>query len=455
MNISKKLLLMTLFFLASSAFAQPRPTILKLQDQAFFTQQGAWIYVPLGKDPVVIHTPGKEQRRVNSPIDGMNFGYRSVRNGFIWDIRRVVRILGDKKEDHSYLYRHPEGPSEAAWERVGQIDTQSGIPHYLVPLDRDGLFLGIGIYTGFFKDGRASHVALFRQRDEKIVFEDLVDMPFGDKSHIGELESLNWPQQGQGPNEEPRKFRKTVVRPSSLTPDLWLPALLPDHLVLGASKAGVLWFFSLKDGQCRRSVNLGQVDPKDLDKLGHLDHFLLAAQPDKDHRLLVVTRESDSLFFAKSLFTPPGVPKEVQQGNRKRFLEIMEGFTKLQWWAIDPETGSKERIEDPSAFPERAFTFRQQGGLRFLVGPEGRVHANTHGSWKDLYDQMGLIPRAPIQEEADNAPKVKKEPVKANQGLAPGATPQGQPVKKLKSDVAIQATPPVPAAKSARPRDFN
>lgn len=415
-------LLVIASLIAQLGLAQPAPKILKLQDQAITSEQGSWIYMPLGDEPSVIQVPGKERQWVNSPSEGTRFGFRSARNGFIWDIRRIGTVVEGKTESHSFLYRHPEGQVETAWERVAELETLSGIPHYLIPLDRSGWFLGVGPYTGFFKDGRASYLALFRQQNERVVFEDLVEMPFRDRSHIGELESVNWPQPAssdyKSSNGELRKFKNTIVRPLSLSPDLWLPALLPDHLVLGASKAGVLWFFSLKNGQCQRTIDLGNVDAEELDKLGHLDHFLLAAQPDKGHRLLVVTRQPETLFFARALYTPPGVPKEVREGNHKRFIEIMEEYTRLQWWAIDPMTGSKDRIEDPISYPERTSSFAQQGKLRFLVGPDGRVHANTLGSWKDELNRLGVDrPKSLIQPKFAKSTigvKEKKEEVKAS-----------------------------------------
>lgn len=411
----------------------PAPKMSKLQDQAITSEQGAWIYMPLGDDPAVIQVPGEGRQWLNCSSEGKSAGFRSARNGFIWDIRSLSTVVEGKLERHNYLYRHPEGPT-GPWERVAEFDSSAGVPHYFVPLDRSGWFLGVSPFMGFFKEGRASHVALFRQQSERLLFEDLVDMPFGDRSHIGELEEVPWPRpagsKAPDPKEKPRMFRDTIVRPATLTPDLWVPALLPNYLVLGASKAGVLWFFSLKNGQFQRMVDLGGVPSDELDKLGHLDHFLLSAQPNKDHRLLVVTRQPETLFFARALYTPRGVPKNVWVGNHKRFMEIMEEHPGLQWWAINPETGTKERIEDPT-LPEQAASFTRAGQLRFLVGPDGRVHATTRGSWQDLYDKMGLnSPVSPVQKESP------KEPV----------TPKGEEKEGAK------ANPPLPSRRSSERR---
>lgn len=407
--------------------AQPAPTLLKLQDQAILSEQALWIYLPIGDEPTLIQGPGGERWRVSSLAEGTAFGFKSVRNGFIWDIRRITTAVEGKPERRAYLYRHPVMPPENTWERVAELDTSAGVPHYLVPLDRPGWFIGVGPFTGFFKEARASHVALFRQQNEMLIFEDLVDMPLGNRSHISELKIEPWPAPVGGKvldsEGKPRVFKRTIARAFSLSPDLWLPALLPGHLVLAASKAGVLWFFSLKNGQCQRTVDLGGVPTDELNKLGHLDHFLLSAQPDKDHRLLVVTRQPETLFFARALFTADGAPRAVWEGNHKRFLEIMDEHTGLQWWAINPETGSKERIEDPSSYPERAISFAQAGKLRFLVGPDGRVHANTESSWQDMYEQMGL--KAPVpsarsgltKEQVD--PKEKRLELKGNPSIAP------------------------------------
>lgn len=421
--------------------AQFAPTILKLQDQAIFSQQGSWVYTPLGDEPAVIQLPGMDRVIVASPLEGKRFGFRSIRDGFIWDIRKIDTHEKDKAESRSYLYRYPEWPAGGNWERVAELDMLSGIPHYLVPIDREGWFLGIGPYTGFFKEGRASHVALFRQQNDRIVFEDLVEMPFGERSHIGELELVDFPRlradlESKDSKGELRKSRRTKVRPVCLTPDLWLPAILPDYLVLGASKPGVLWFFSLKSGQCQRTMDLGNVDAQELDKLGHLDHFLLAAQPDNNHRLLVVTRRPQVISHARSLYSPPGTPVEIQNKNHIRFLEIMEENTEIQWWAINPETWSKERIDDPVSFPEQTVSFAQQGKLRFVVGPDGRVHVNTQGSWQDLYTQKGIS--APVKSDQvknPTNPKGESNEVDAKPTSVPKSIPKVESTREVKPSI--------------------
>ncbi len=374
--------------------AQALPPQLKLQDQGLFTKDGSWVYMPLGEDPIVVRPPGKSPYKVPLATEGRNFGYRSVRDGYFWDIRRILAFPDGKREDHSYLYRRLEGAKTAAWERVAEIDMNSGVPNYLVPLDKDGWFLGVGPYTGFFKDGRASHVALFRLKDERLSFEELVDMPFRDRSNIGKIESVSFSKPGvpqtKAADGEPLKFQRCTVEPASLTPDLWVPCLLPDSLVLASSKLGVLWVFSLRNGQCRRVVDLGGLDAKNMDKLGLLDHFLVAAQPDRHNRLIVVTRDPEVLSFAAALATPAGVPKEVKEGNQKRFKEVMEGFRTLRWWSIDPKTGQKEEIDEPASFPARSASYAQTGRLRFLVGPDGKVHANTHMPWDSVLSQLGV-----------------------------------------------------------------
>ena len=197
------------------------------------------------------------------------------------------------------------------------------------------------------------------------------------------------PATNSQPEQRPWLLERCAIEPPSLRPDLWVPALLPDHLVLGASQAGVLWFLSLKDGQCARVVDLGGADAKDLDRLDLLDHFLLGFAPGPDHRLLAVTRDPDALTFASAFGTPAGAPEDVRKEARRHYAETTEAMNVLQWWSIDPETGQKQRIMQPGHFPER-LSFSQQGQLRFLVGPDGRVHANTVGPWRDVLKGMRL-----------------------------------------------------------------
>ena len=182
---------------------------------------------------------------------------------------------------------------------------------------------------------------------------------------------------------------KCVIQPASLRPDLWVPALLPDHLVLGASKAGVIWFFSLKDGQHQRTVDLGGVDHNELERLDLLDHFLLGMEPNRDHQLIVLTRDPDVLVQAAALAPSAWASTEVRSESEKRFAENVTGKTSLKWLSIDPLSGKKTTMDRPGEFPEDT-SYLQQSQMRFLIGPEGRVHANTLGPWSGTLEKMGL-----------------------------------------------------------------
>ena len=390
---------------------RPQPINLKVQDQSVFTEDGSWVFLPLGSvNPLVISPGNKQAREIKLFPEGNTLGFRSFRKGYFWDVRKQDSP-SDPTQSRTCLFRLSPSAVPSVWENVAQIDTESGIPNYLVPLDRDGWFLAVGPYFGFISDGHASPVALFCLKEGQLLFQELVDLPYNGKANIGELiQETRTPLKGANPNDpEPKPWilKRCQISPSSLRPNLWTPALLPDHLVLGATQAGVLWFFSLKNGQCLRSVDLGGVDPKDLDQLRYLDHFLLAAEPNDTNQLVVVTRDPDVLTFAKNLTPPLGATDEVNRQAKERYAEVTAEMTSLQWWSIDPETGKKERLQRPEEFPEHTF-FNQQTQLRFLVGPDGHIHANTSGPWSRTLEQMALA-KPPAAPEAPAA-KVESKP---------------------------------------------
>ena len=416
------------------------PVRLKVQDQVVFSPEGTWVYLPLGDlNPVRFSEALGRRQEVRLAGVGTSMGFRSFRKNAFWDIRKLATDEANPK-GRTCLFRLPETSTGEDWELAGLIETESGIPNYLVPLDREDWFLAVGPYFGFHKDGHASPLALFRLEKGRLQLQELVDLPFGDQVNLGALqtETRTLPSLSSEANAEPRTLviARCVIQPASLRPTLWVPALLPGHLVLGASQAGVLWFFSLKDGHCQQTVDLGGVDRKDLEHLDLLDHFLLAAEPGKDNDLIVVTRDPDVLLQAAALAPPAGAPADVRAAIAKRFAEIVNEKTALKWWSIDPLTGKKQRLDRPGDFPERT-SFLQQSEMRFLVGADGRVHANTTGTWGGVLEQMNLK-KPPVPAPAEKAgAKARPEGGKATptSGPTPRAEDLGKPVVSDKANV--------------------
>ncbi len=179
-----------------------------------------------------------------------------------------------------------------------------------------------------------------------------------------------------------------------------------------------------------------------MDKLDHLGDYLLALQPTWDHHLVALTREPETLKFAAALYTSPETPKEVRAEQSKRFQEIMEGFTRLRWWSIDPSRGTVEPIEDHEHFPEHPVPFPRQPGVRFLMGIDERAHVNLYGTWDDELRLTGL--KALTDPQA--VPAGRKD---ATQKPPHGGTPEnGIELSKQKSDPAALKPLPSGPAKS-------
>lgn len=372
-----------------------QPTILKVQDQSIFTPDSRWIYIPLHSSSIVVSNIISHQlKEIELNAEGNNFGFRSYRNGYFWDIKSLSTLGDETVTPVSILFKTNENSLDKSWERVAKIETTFGIPNYLIPLDEDDLFLALSIYFGFSYEGKGSFIAVFKLKDDELKFQKLVDLPFGDKSTICLLRQESIPTKA-APEESSStvsrrlEFNRCIVQPASLRPDLWVPTILPNYLALAATKVGVIWFFSLKDGQCAKIVDLGSLDTDQMNKLDLLDHFLLATQPSRDNKLIALTRDPDALKFAELFCPPQGTSIEGKKAARARFQEIAEEMTTVKWWSIDPESGRKERIDQPGEFPDHAF-FLQQTTMRFLVGPDGKIHSNLQGFWQETIEKMGI-----------------------------------------------------------------
>jgi hypothetical protein len=139
--------------------------------------------------------------------------------------------------------------------------------------------------------------------------------------------------------------------------------IVDDCFIICGWKYGLFWVFSLEDGRIKRFFRLYNVI-KDEDIAKNRSHqVILNYQPLKDGTLLVAARQEDGVKeLAAALAEADAQGESLMQGftnpqqvtealrflNRERDL-IFRQFPFVAWYEIDPETGSKRKLELPPA----------------------------------------------------------------------------------------------------------
>ena len=420
----------------------------KINDAVVWGEAGEWIHIPAqhGRNPTLVSTDGLKKVLPAPPGGILNF--MSLRNQSVWMVAGNEGLGQDYIE---FLYRWDLALSPGKWERVGEVGpSQSlGPPILLIPLDEPGRYLGLNWMFGFAGKEKASYAALFKENDGHIQFDAFVDMPFGSTKDICQSKLLPplSGKTGQSLDKAPERYA-CEARIPALIPTYWAPPQLKDHVVLGATQAGVLWVFSLANGQCTKVINLGGKDGK-LDKLGFLDHFLLAMQPTQTGEILVATCDPTVLDLAEGFYLPPASSREAKDEAKKAFLHAVEDFRAPVWLSINPSDSWKvTKTDSPLGLPEYAFDNFNLQRFQFIIDPHGRAISNLNGSsWEGILDAQTLgSPKARATTPDGDIQKVPEIPTHTHETVSQ-ATPKPASVEEPASKPPTTPT----AAPSAGP----
>ena len=351
----------------------------KISDGVAWSPQG-WVLLPFkpGARPVI-----KDMSRVLhalSPAPGLTASNQwTVRNGALYEIG--VTATGDQVD----LFRLDLGAKPGTWERLGRFASlQHGLPPiYIYPLDTPGLFLGLSWMGGFTDRGQASFAALFRSTGDDMVFDRLVEMPFGDRSSIGTLVALG---------ADPSKGGQCAAIHPALEPTLAASIATDRYAYLVATQAGVLWAFDLKDGHCAKVINVGGLDWRSLASASLVDHFILAAEPEQDGDLIIATRDPEVLTVAQ-VFEPNALNgKESTARSRSDFTDASRPFGGIHWWVVD---GKSLELHPASGdrFPVvKGLDYQRAGRFRFLIDADGQIRTSLDGRWNEFLQQLAEAP---------------------------------------------------------------
>jgi hypothetical protein len=361
---------------------QGRSPIPKGTDRVVWTDRGDWVHLPFNPElSATVVTKGKSHS-IRGPLGGANAWWVSK------DRLYNLGSKGNGTEEHLWLFGRDLHNPKAEWERLQEVQTKSGIPLVLIPLSKDGTYLGINWMDGFATKGKASFVARFRRSNEMIVFDDCVDMPSpfeGLATRVQEVKpEPSETQNTRSSSSTEGRYECLPVNPA-LLPTLWAPAQVKDRLFLGSTQSGMVWVFNLDSGNCERVLNLVDSSKEDLPKLALLGHVLLSMQPTPDHMLLIATCGPEALNLARS--KPASATRNTSDDD---WISSLANQTDIQWLRVDPMTGKIDRVSSLYGLPANAQSFSQLSRFQFVLDSDGRGFSNWAGGWSPVQSFLGI-----------------------------------------------------------------
>lgn len=377
------------FLLGIGAAAQA-PSRPKISDAVAWAPQG-WLLLPFqpGVRPV-LEDASHARRSLAPPPGQVESNQWTVRNGALYQVGVSAT------EDRVDLFRLDLGAKPGAWERLGRFDTlDHGLPPVQAyPLDESNRYLGLS-WMGGFTDGRkASFAAIFRDSGGRMVFDGLVDMPFGERGSMGTFVP---------DGADPSKGGSCAASHPALEPTLAAPVATDRYAFLAATRAGVLWAFDLRNGHCAKTVNLGGLDEKSLPSALLVDHFILAAEPDRNGDLIVATRDPEAMAVAEVFQPNPALGKEAVAKSMSDFAEAAKSFAGIRWWVVDGKT-LEARLAAGDRFPQiKGLDYRHISRFKFLIDADGQIRTSLDGHWNEFMQRMASPP--PRESKGAKAPK--------------------------------------------------
>lgn len=345
----------------------------KLNDSIIWTDEGTWVHLPANPElePTFVFPTGERVHIPSPPGSGNHFSISG-------DKLFVIAADSTLGKEKLTLFRHKLPSVKGAssnWDKVGDIETKHGLPVALYALEKSDYYLALNWVDGFYDAQKASFAALFREHEGKILFDSCVDMPFGEKKHVAVR--INAPKSADSKGDD--EITVEGVHPA-LHPNLWPPTQVANSVILGATRPGILWVFSLSDGQCHHTLDLGQLGDN-YDKIDFVDHFLLGMQPTRDQHLWVATRDLDVLAIAEAFYLPKTAIKSARVEAGKQFLKAVDDLRTPLWWDIDAANWKITKMSaPPSLAPNWAINYHQLSRFQFLFDPSGKVLSNLNGS---------------------------------------------------------------------------
>ena len=336
----------------------------------------------------------------------------------------------DEKEgvDRMMLLKFALDEDVTEWEPVAEIDRGNGMADFMIPIETEGLFLGVTQFpfTCFVDENFvASQVAVFNLKGGTLEFLRCIPLGFDSIENIVDVSHRPpptvKPEELDQWNEVKHQMANRMLRSSAsgaLEPNLWPPGIYGKYMAFYGPSVGCIWVIDLEKGALHHTFYLDKVSADDLDALGVLaglgagrviDPLILGAAFAPDGKLIVAKRHPELVKMALKLAKDP----ERANDRRKLWEDLqffLESYHKVVWLSIDLESKSVEDITaylPPDTQPPAK---RSLAWLQFVVMPSGKIVTNFQSSnWDEWEKTLQGLERAPQEEtdktEADHTPK--------------------------------------------------
>ncbi|MBK8726235.1 MAG: hypothetical protein IPL96_09285 [Holophagaceae bacterium] len=305
--------------------------------------------------------PGKILERLPRQQGDLHLDFHE---GHFWSSRAGKATFPDGSEARqSTLFKLIDG----RWERQVDFRYRHGLIWEILPLG-NGKYLGISGQPNF-QDGSGKQFPFAVLRaDAK-----------------GNLEVASTQDAGlAGPY-----FQKSPAHPNSETPygslelDFLSPTVIRTEgfITVLSPRTGWFWVFSDMNGQLKRQGQIyASVGEELLKKSRDLAHVCLGAQPRPDGRILIATRSEDAVQQAARAFQK-FLPKTDSDsafisnyGSIKDLWDLnLQSFPRVEWWKLDPATGSIEPEAAPQRFPSLVRSVKELKAFRWRFNSDGNL----------------------------------------------------------------------------------
>lgn len=253
------------------------------------------------------------------------------------------------------------------WNASIKIDRTNGEPYELYPLKDPGVYLAYNPVVGFHNGHQSGILAIFKHKDEKIIFDDMIDLSISEPIFI--------PCRIK---DQASRFVELNKQFSGLSPFLDQLIRFDGGFALVSKRAGRIWIFSEDTKSIARTLDIYSLNDDQLNQKAKTEMCILAIQPMKTGSLLVATRDEFAFKHAHEYFNLLAAADEADESKKSDVYDernrSLSTFNDVVWWELNPNTGEKtryfgeeiiNRIQDRRAFRRFDYCFDLDGKVVF------------------------------------------------------------------------------------------
>jgi hypothetical protein len=236
------------------------------------------------------------------------------------------------------------------WELVGEVQAKTKQFQNILPLG-DGRFLAVTNRPLFRVNGGYSPIGIMKvDAKKKLSPVEGVDLGFSEPMWKDPLDSY-----GHGVWSYPGMSFSFGLSATFLR--------VPGYVVVASEDIGYYFIFDDRTGSLKHKAQLFSL--LDEERLKHPEGLIpigLGIQPRPDGHILIASRSEDAADRAAKAFSEPlpkadaGDPAKVRvwAEKTKEIRDLnMKQFPEVQWWDLDPATGTIRPDSAPMNFPDR------------------------------------------------------------------------------------------------------